>query len=348
MSQPKRTFVALAIAGVSVGSSAATTTDECLKFQKADERLACFDKALGFKPEPATPAQDTSSPPSLNQQKVAPKSSGDSDLKLVTWKLRDSGTVSPTGYADIGTKPAVFQVGRDDGKDFTKVKASAVGVMAALNLPGNPFNGWERFFGVSWNRDTSAKTPKDERQLFLGISGMLLRPSPTGTGLFPTFRLGYKDDTKAHTHEGWTNAHFDVIHLPWVANFEMPEKNSWAPVPYFGLFSSNPKSSPSAASDGSYYGFYVGLKNEFKLWAIADRLSLAVTGQAYRDAHAPSTVGKRTLRFGSVGFKYDLADPEKKGGWVPSLSLAWQRGTDPVTGEGPGEKTLLGLTVKYN
>lgn len=90
------------------------------------------------------------------------------------------------------------------------------------------------------------------------------------------------------------------------------------------------------------------MKNEFKLWAIADRLSLAVTGQAYRDAHAPSTVGKRTLRFGSVGFKYDLADPEKKGGWVPSLSLAWQRGTDPVTGEGPGEKTLLGLTVKYN
>lgn len=255
MSQPKRTFVALAIAGVSVGSSAATTTDECLKFQKADERLACFDKALGFKPEPATPAQDTSSPPSLNQQKVAPKSSGDSDLKLVTWKLRDSGTVSPTGYADIGTKPAVFQVGRDDGKDFTKVKASAVGVMAALNLPGNPFNGWERFFGVSWNRDTSAKTPKDERQLFLGISGMLLRPSPTGTGLFPTFRLGYKDDTKAHTHEGWTNAHFDVIHLPWVANFEMPEKNSWAPVPYFGLFLQTRRALPQPRRTAATTGF---------------------------------------------------------------------------------------------
>jgi len=303
------------------------SVDDCLKFEKPDARLACYDNKTGFQP------------------KEAPKAD---ERPAVSWKVRDSGTVSPIGFADVGTKPGLFQIGRTDGVDFTSAKVALVGVGRAINQPQGFFDGWEPFVGVSWDRDTSAKTPKDLRQVLVGISGQIGTPGPTGVSAFPTLRIGYKDEVKAHTSGGFVNAHFDIIYLPWVNSPEVSGKNSSAFVPYLGLYSDSAHASPSTSQDGTYLGAYLGAKLEVKLGAIVERLSLTGQGQYYRDSTTPGSEEKRTLRFGTVGLKYDLVDPNAKQGWVPSLSLSWQRGTEPVTGEGPSRKTVLGFGVKFD
>jgi len=301
--------------------------DDCLKLEKSEARLACFDKRTGYEP------------------KEAPKPE---ERPAIKWKVRDSGTVSPIGYADVGTKPGLFQIGRTDGKDFTMAKVAVVGVVRAINQPDGFFDGWEPFVGASWDRDTSAKTPKDLRQALVGISGQIGSPGPTGVSAFPTLRIGYKDDIKTHVTGPFVNAHVDIIYLPWVNTPELPGATSWALVPYAGLYSTASHSDPDATTDGTYTGAYGGAKLEVKLGAIAERLSLTGQGQYYRDLNTPGGTGKRTLRFATVGLKYDLVDPKAKKGWVPSLSLAWQRGTEPVTGEGPSRKTVLGFGVKFD
>jgi hypothetical protein len=319
-------LVVLAAGCTTVAAQASKTTDKCLALHDAAKRLACYDKQLEYKPEKA---------PEVKKRDD------------ITWKVRDSGTVSPVGNADIGAKAAQFQYGKEDGEDYTKVKASVVGVFKAINQVGF-FEGWSPFVGVSWDRDTQAKTPKNMRQVFVGITGAANEASPKGTAFLPTFRLGYKHDSKSRTGGGWVNAHVDVIDIRLVDDPEDKGLNSKAIVPYIGIYSAATHTSPGAPADGTYYGPYLGLKAEFKLGAVLDRLSLNVKGQVYRDAHAPTGIEKVRRRFGSVGFQYDLVDPETKKGWVPSISLTWQKGTDPVTEEGPGEKTLLGLTIKYD
>lgn len=311
--------IALAQAPVNAGN--------CLELEKGEARLACYDKQAGYRP------------------KEAPKPE---DRPAIKWKVRDSGTVSPIGFADVGTKPGLFQIGRTDGEDFTKAKVAVVGVVRAINQPDGFLDGWEPFFGASWDRDTAAKTPKDLRQVLVGISGQIGTPGPTGISTFPTLRLGYKDNLKVHTSGAFVNVHFDIIYLPWVNTPELDGKNSWALVPYVGVYSSAVHASPATVQDGTYLGSYAGAKLEVKLGAIVDRLSLTAQGQYYRDASAPGDLGKRTLRFATVGLTYDLVDPKAKRGWVPSLSLSWQRGTEPVTGEGPGRATVLGFGVKFD
>jgi hypothetical protein len=266
----------------------------------------------------------------------------------VKWKIRDSGTVSPIGFADVGTKPGLLQVGRSDGKDFSTAKVAVVGVIRAIDQPNGFFDGWEPFLGASWDRDTSAKTPKDLRQVLVGISGQIGSPKPDGVSAFPTVRLGYKDDSKANAKGAFLNTHVDVIYLPWVNSSEGAGINSWAFVPYLGLYAESAHAAPAATQDGSFVGSYAGGKLEYKLGVIAERLSVTGQGQYYRDFRAPVNVGKRVHRFASLGIKYDLVDPKTKTGWVPSVSLSWQRGTEPVTGEGPSRKTVLGFGVKFD
>jgi len=303
------------------------SVDDCLKFEKPDARLACYDMKTGFQP------------------KEQPKAD---ERPAVRWKVRDSGTVSPIGFADVGTKPGLFQVGRTDGTDFTSAKVAIVGVGRAINQPDGFFDGWEPFVGVSWDRDTSAKKPKDLRQAVVGISGQIGTPGPTDVSAFPTFRIGYKKDVKADKNRGFLNAHLDVIYIPWVNSPEGLGKNSSAFVPYIGLYSEATRTNPSTSNDGTYLGAYLGAKWEVKLGAIAERLTLTAQGQVYRDGNTPISEINRTLRFGTIGLKYDLVDPKAKQGWVPSLSLSWQRGTEPVTGEGPTRKTVLGFGVKFD
>lgn len=329
MSQTGSIFgVAIGLAIPALAAAQATfNVDECLKLDKPEARLTCYDKSLNYQP------------------KESPKVE---ERPLIKWNVRDSGTVSPIGFADVGSKPGLLQVGRTDGKDFTTVKLSAVGVFSAINQPNGFFNGWEPFIGASWNRDTSATTPKDLRQVLVGISGQVGTPGPLGISAFPTLRLGYKDEVNTHSRGGFLNLHVDVIYLPWVNTPEVSGINSWALVPYVGLYSAASHASPEAPQDGTYTGSYAGAKLEVKLGAIAERLSLTGQSQYYRDANVPGGAGKRTLHFHSVGLTYDLVDPNAKKGWVPSLSLSWQRGSEPVTSEGPSQKTVLGFGVKYD
>lgn len=320
--------VAMGLAIPALAAAQATpSVDECLKLEKSEARLTCYDKNHNYQPKETPKAEER--PP-------------------IKWKVRDSGTVSPIGFADVGTKPSLFQVGRTDGKDFTTAKLAVVGVFRAINQPDGFFDGWEPFVGTSWDKDTSSKTPKDLRQVLVGISGQVGTPGPLGISAFPTLRLGYKDEVTAHTQGAFANLHVDVIYLPWVNTPEVSGSNSWALVPYVGLYSAASHASPVTFQDGIYTGSYTGAKLEVKLGAIAERLSLTGQGQYYRDASVPGGVDKRTLHFGSVGLKYDLVDPKAKKGWGPSLSLSWQQGNEPVTGEGPSRKTVLGFGVKFD
>lgn len=298
--------------------------DSCLAIQDGDKRLKCYDKAAGFKPDEA-------------QKKPDPGP--------VKWRVRDSNTVSPVGEADMGSKPGLVQAGRTDGVDFSTAKVAAFRVFQAINQPGGFWDAWQPFVGVSWDRDTSAKTPKDLRQAMAGIAG----PDFTlwkGTEALPTLRLGYKDESKARQTGAFLNAHFEIVSDVLAKHDEGKDRNTPLLVPYLGLYGTTAHTDPTAATDGSTLSAYVGAKAGYKLDAIVDRLSLTGQGQWFHDLAAPG----KTLRhrYATVGLQYDLADPDAKNGWVPSLSLSWQRGTEPVTGEGPGRKTVLGFGAKFN
>lgn len=303
------------------------TASECRDIHDGATRLRCLDLAIGYKP------------------KEAPKIE---ERPEVRWKVRDSSTISPVGDADWGTKPGLFQLGRSDGRDFSSVKVSLVGVLRAIEAPGRVYNTWEPFFGVSWDKDTSTSKPRDLRQAFIGITGQLNESGPDGTSLNPTFRIGFRDDAKADTHGLFATAHVDVIRMPWVNDPELPDRNASIFVPFFGLHMARTRTSPGAVSDGTYTGAYAGAKTEIKLWGIVPRLSVVGQAQYYRDLDTPGDTAKRNKRFATVGLKYDLVDASTKKGWIPSLSLSRQSGTDPVTGDGPARKTVLGLGVKYD
>lgn len=326
----KATF-ALILAASTAFSAGANELDpkftECLALQKTDERLACYDRQTGFQPKEA---------PKVEQRPA------------VRWKVRDSGTVSPVGAADIGSKAGQFQIGDSDGKNFTTAKVGIVGVGRAINRPGGFFDGWEPFFGLSWDRDTSAKVPKDLRQYVVGITGQVFAPPPGGTTAMPTVRFGYRDEKKAHTSGGFANLHVDIIHLPWVTSPEGPGLNAPAFVPFLGVLTRASNASPGATTDGTYTGLYLGAKYELKLGAIVERLSASAQAQYFKEVAAPGANDKLRMRYVSVGLKYDLVDPKATSGWVPSLSLTHQHGTDPVSGEGPAKKTTLALGVKFD
>jgi hypothetical protein len=305
---------------VFVVAQAMPSVDECLMLKELEARLACYDKIHNYQPREAPKVEER---------------------PRISWKVRDSGTVSPIGDADLGAKPGLFQIGRNDREDFTTAKIALIGVVRAFNQPDGFFDGWQPFVGASWDRDTSAETPKDLRQALVGISGQVW------TWALPTLRMGYKRETKARTQGAFTNLHADIIYLPLVNASEGSGLNSWALVPYIGIYSEASHVSPETSKDGIYTGPYVGSKLEIKLGAIAERLSLTAQSQHYRDASVPTDVDEKTLRFRSAGLKYDLVDPDTKS-LVPSLSLSWQRGSEPVTGEGPSRKMILGFGIKYN
>lgn len=321
------TLALLITVSLNAEAQAPAAAIECLDYDDNNARLRCFDLAIGYKPK---------EPPKAEER--AP----------VRWKVRDSNTISPVGDADWGAKPGLFQLGRSDGKDFSAVKASLVGVQRAIDAPGRVYNTWEPFFGVSWDKDTTTSKPKDMRQAFVGITGQLNESGPEGTSLNPTFRIGFRDDARADTHGLFATAHVDVIRMSWVNDPELPDRNATVFVPFFGLHTTRTRTSPSAVGDGTYTGTYIGAKAEIKLWAFVPRLSVVGQAQYYRDLDTSGDAAKRNKRFATVGLKYDLVDASAKKGWVPSLSLTRQSGADPVTGDGPANKTVLGLGVKYD
>ncbi len=267
---------------------------------------------------------------------------------LVTWKIRDASAISPAGLADVGGGPALFQLGRSDGQSFSTIRLAALGAFRGIDTPGF-FEGWEPFVALGWERDSGTDPPKDQRQFVLGLTGQVRDPGIDGTTFLPTLRLGHRQERHTDTRSDFANLHVDVIHLPWVGGDQGEGLNYYALIPFAGVLFGNARSRiPDPALEGGRVGLYAGIRGEAQLYALLPRLTAVASAQWYQDVRAPAASEKRGERFTTVGVRYDLVDPAAKAGWIPSLSLSYQQGTDPVTGEGPARRTVLGLGVKFN
>lgn len=310
--------------------------EACVAMKDGTERLNCFDEFA---------KQDAKK--KLEAREAANQLAKEESAKAIRWRIRDSGTVSAAGLADIGSKPARFEIGRADGSSSSSVRMAAVGIFQAIDQPGF-FDTWEPFIAVAWDRDSAAKTPKDQRQLIGGITGNLFNVGGTGTAVIATTRLGFRNDLKRNSDAIFLNLHADIVHLAWVNDDQTESTNSFIPIPYLGLVADSARTSPTSATDGHRFGAYAGIKSEFQLFALAPRLGGTASVQWFKDWQSPPGVNKRSDRFIDIGVTYHLVDPKAKRGFVPSIGLTRQLGTDPVTGRGPANRTVLGLGVRFD
>lgn len=312
---------------------------DCVRMEgEPDKQLACFRDYA--KPIVSKMQKDHEE----KQQRLKEKQ----EALIPKWKLRDTSTITPGGEYDIGAKPASVQLGTSEGKSISTAKISVFGVLQPIN--GGPLDTWERFFNVAWDRDISAKTPKDLRQFIVGMEGNLLTGSFASTGqAHLTLRAGHRDDVRSDTRGSFLNANADLYYIPWISGKrgeDVTHRGIYFPV---GLLVEKTKSADAnAGPEGTRSSLYAGVRFETDLNAILPRLSANASTQWFRDIRVPSGADKRRTRYSALGITYDLVDPKSKTGWVPSLSLARQVGTDPVTGEGPVRKTVFGLGVKFD
>lgn len=315
-----------AIPAASAASALHSELDDCSTIEKDAPRLKCYEKVAGRKPKENPPGE-------LGGFKG--------------WQVRDSGSIAPEGDQDLGKKAALLQAGRTDGANFTTASVGVFAIFSANHPDAPAWNGWQPFLGATWDRDTSAKTPKDLKQVVAGITDSIhFGPMDRANALLPTFRIGYKDESKAQETAGFVNAHVELVLDVLTRYAEGKDKNTPLLVPYFGLYAQTSHTKPAADTDGSALSGYVGAHAGYKLNAILEGLSATAQGQWYHDISAPGKSVRH--RFASAGLQYDLVDPDTKKGWVPSISLTWQHGTEPVTGEGPGQKAVLGFGAKFN
>lgn len=300
-------------------------------------RLKCFDDF----------AERSAKKEEADKAKARAESTAEAD-KPIRWRLRNSGTITTAYDADLGKKPAQFQIGRADGKDFTAVQAAAVGVFKRINSPGSFFNTWEGFTALAWDRDTAAKSPHDARTLIGGISGPVFTSGPDDLQVLATARVGYAVDVLKDTSESFVNLHGDILLLPLLRRKQTDDNNVILPVPFVGMLARRVSSNPASPDDGRRTGFYAGIKAETQLYRFLPRLTAAASAQWFRDTRVPSGTAKRTDKFFDAALNYDLVDPKTKKGWVPSITLTRQVGMDPVGGQGPSHKTVLALSVKYD
>ncbi|SOD24107.1 hypothetical protein SAMN05518800_1226 [Variovorax sp. YR752] len=305
---------------------------------KPEEQLTCF--------------RDYAKPIVSEMQKVHEKNQRELKSKqealIPKWRLRDTSAITASGEYDVGSKPASVQLGTSEGKSISTAKISVFGVLQPIN--GGPLDTWEPFFNVAWDRDISAKTPKDLRQFIVGMEGNLLTGSFASTGqAYLTLRAGHRDDVRSDTRGSFFNANADLYYIPWISGKrgkDVTHRGIYFPV---GLLVEKTKSAnASAGPEGTRSSLYAGIRFETDLNAILPRLSANASTQWFRDVSVPSSTDKRHPRYSTLGITYDLVDPKTKTGWVPSISLTRQVGTDPVTGEGPVRKTVFGLGVKFD
>lgn len=320
------------------GNAPTPTIESCIPLKDVVARLACFDEVAAREVQQKEKARDAELQEKREQLE-----------QTVDWRIRDSATVSPAGLADLGTKPALFNLGRSGGSTFSVVRAAAYGVLQPINQPGGLFDTWQPFFGAGWTRDTTGKVEKDLRQATIGITGNVVDAGPQDTAVIATMRLGVRDEVKSHTRDAFLNLHADILHLPWLVSDQTEATSNLFVVPFLGLLSESSKTStPAITSSVRRSAIYGGLKAEYQLFRAVPMLSGTASVQWFRDVHVSSDGDKRKPRFFEIGVTYHLVDPKTKRGWLPSVTLTRQSGLNPVTGLGPGAKTTLGLGVRFN
>ena len=206
----------------------------------------------------------------------------DTERFVRKWKVRDTTTVTPAGDIDIGSKSGTFQIGTSGGQSTSVAKVSALGILQPIN--GGILDTWEPFFGASWDRDTTAKTPKDQRQFLVGISGGLFNIGNDGSQVFSTLRVGRRNDIRADTESGFVNLHADIYLLPWIRGKQGESTTYSGTYLTSGVLIQDSKSAiPNPALDGRRTGIYAGVKWEGQLNALLPRFTVSASTQTFRD-----------------------------------------------------------------
>ena len=337
MSAPLKLLLALCGAVlVTQGACAQTnTTLNCENKTGPAERLACYEQLYAGVVICAGKSQaERLTCYDGVAERVIPEGGTVPGRKLLGWKVREKIGVDTVGDYAAEAGGAKFELGRSDGTNYSTSKVAALYLADPVGKAG-----WNPFYGIGWNRDSSDPTKRlDSREVAVGITG--------AAGSFqPTLLVVARKKLYSQAREFGLTAHSDL----YVPALDYANKSLiYSLVPLFGLAVTSLDDNDATTTDGTFAGGYVGVRFEYKPKDLFPRVTVSGKLQAYADAKVPSGSAKRQTQYGSLSLGYDLIDPETKAGWVPAIKLSLQRGADPVGGEAPARKITLALTARYN
>lgn len=338
MSRPP--LLALALVACSSHAQVSTTLD-CADKPDATARLACLEllytgvaACTGVSQDARLTCYDQVARRKLPEDgKVPPR-------KLLGWKVRDKVAVDTLGNYAAEKGGATLELGRDKGVGSSKTKVAALYLAEPVGQAG-----WNPFYGIGWQRDSSDPAKRsDARELTAGITGAALSAGGS-MGLYPTVLASVRKRLYTQATELVLTAHGDV----YVEGLNYSDKSlSFSLVPVVGLAASSLRDKDAKSADGSMLGAYAGARFEYVPKGVFPRLTVSGKLQLYADAKAPAGAAKRQTQYGLLGLGYDLADPESKTGWVPSIKFTLEHGAEPVSGEGADRKVGLSLNIRFN
>lgn len=303
----------------------------------AETRLACFDRAIAKAAAPIATVPMPGAPAS-----TATNSGQTQTLKPVRFLIRDTGNFSIAGGYSLGTKAAQIALQQVDGKEASSAKAAALAIFPAWNALGS-----QAFASIGWNRDTTGTTPKDIRDLSVGVTSPFWDIQEHGWTLTGTAQLIHRSDVYGTKDGDTLGTQINYMRLNWITQPRTPGINTFLFVPYVGYLHEQRKSKLS--DDGRWSSAYLGLAVDGQLDAISPRLTSNASYRRLYDQNAPGSNAKRRNRFSTLSFDYELTDPEDKSISVrPSIFLARDVGIDFLAGTSATNKTSFGFRLKVN
>lgn len=297
---------------------------DCLSIHDRDKRLKCYDQSLRYE-APEKPAAEQPQP-----------------VPGVKITIRDKADFNNFAGAELGSKPGQFNLQHIDGKDSSTVRLGAIAAFRAINDLG-----WQPFAALAWNRDTAAKTPKDNCDIALGITGPLWDAYDYGWTLFPTLRAIRRVDTAGSGDATIFDANINIVKLSWVNSVPGADRNSYQFVPHVGLL--HERRLTTGVTHGNWQSVYGGLTFSSQLNGFVPRLSSVVTYQRFSDQSVPGRNSSRHDEYAGVTFEYALTDPADKSiRFRPSLTLTREVGTDIKSGGAAVNKTTFGIGLRLN
>ena len=356
--------VGVVMAAAAWSAAAALPGDECLSISNAERQRQCFVDAhraamaagdtVGAASATAQPTVTAAQPNAKSSPASAAPTprAGDADAKKepqrFTLQVLNAGAIGRFGEgADIGEGPATLQLNRVNGETSSVANVAVLGSLRLSDPRAVTTQYWEAFGSFGWQRDSAAAVHQDDRSIAIGIAGVLGAPiravnsntwtPSTSWGL--SARIGRQDSNYEHSSTTIGNLDADMYYMPLLYS-RVPI------VPSFGLLSRRISHDDGAASgDGKRHGVYFGLRTTIP---VVSQVAFVTKWQVYRDLAVSDGLDKETRRYGSASLVYKFISPENEGPgvWVPSISLGWKRGSDPVGGIGPGRKAYIAFGVQ--
>jgi len=363
-----RFAVGVVMAVAAWSAAAALPGDECLSISNGERQRQCFVNAhreamaardaMGAASATAQPTATAAQPVAKSALATAPAAAaptsraGDADAKKepqrFTLQVLNAGAIGRFGDgADIGEGPATLQLNRVDGETSSVANVAVLGSLRLSDPRAVTTQYWEAFGTLGWQRDSAAAVHQDDRSIAIGIAGVLGAPiraensntwtPSTSWGM--SARIGRQYGNYEHSSTTIGNLDADMYYMPLLYS-RVPI------VPSFGLLSRRINHDDGAASgDGTRHGVYFGLRTTIP---VVSQVAFVTKWQVYRDLAVSDGLVKETRRYGSASLVYKFISPENEGPgvWVPSISLGWKRGSDPVGGIGSGHKAYIAFGVQ--